>query len=308
MRPKEIVYLSFGSTANHVATHFWNTQQTYFDYSPHAPPPIVEHDVSFKAGLGTDGLDTYTPRTLLFDVREEFGALARINALYEESSEDAFDGETLETVPRVQPSAMADALTAPATATKHEGPPRYWSDFAQTPYHPKSLLHVAAPSLYGHSFLSSMGTDSLNPTFDTFAQGVRVAKAMEDEQQVMEDTLRWWAEDSDLLQGFQMTTSSSDAFAGFSHTYLQYVADEYPKSERHVALLGRAYEAKYQPYVTMNNILSLVHFYEQASMLVPIRMSGPTTDFLRPDWNSMYENSAVLAALFESATLPLRYV
>ena len=80
-RAQETVYLSFGTPANYVAAHFWNTQQSYFDYRSDAPPPLVEHDVSFKAGIGADGLDTYSPRAMLFDVREEFGALRRINAL-----------------------------------------------------------------------------------------------------------------------------------------------------------------------------------------------------------------------------------
>ena len=91
MSQKEIIYLSFGSIANHVSTHFWNEQQSYFSYD--APEregdrderdePLVDHDISFKAGRGVHGDDTYSPRAILFETQQEFGSLRKLNPLYE---------------------------------------------------------------------------------------------------------------------------------------------------------------------------------------------------------------------------------
>ena len=47
---KEIIYIQAGKFANHIGTHFWNAQQSYFTYGADAQDPIVNHDVSFREG------------------------------------------------------------------------------------------------------------------------------------------------------------------------------------------------------------------------------------------------------------------
>ncbi|PWY99132.1 tubulin nucleotide-binding domain-like protein [Testicularia cyperi] len=101
MSQREIVYLSFGSFSNHISTHFWNEQESYFTYDHNAPQssnvdrasddntddePLLDHDISFKAGQNLQGQDTYNPRTLIFEVQQEFGSLRKLNALH-----DSFD-------------------------------------------------------------------------------------------------------------------------------------------------------------------------------------------------------------------------
>jgi hypothetical protein len=47
---KEIIYVQAGNTSNHIGTHFWNTQQSYFTYSEDKEV-LVDHDVSFREGV-----------------------------------------------------------------------------------------------------------------------------------------------------------------------------------------------------------------------------------------------------------------
>lgn len=47
---KEIIYVQAGRLANHIGTHFWNTQESYFTYGEDEEPD-VDHDVSFREGL-----------------------------------------------------------------------------------------------------------------------------------------------------------------------------------------------------------------------------------------------------------------
>ncbi|KAH9822809.1 protein dml1 [Teratosphaeria destructans] len=88
----EILTLQFGPQANYLGTHYWNTQESYFTYAGQADSPI-DHDVSFRAGIGADGHDTYTPRTLIYDLKGAFGTLRRENALYEVQQGGEPDGE-----------------------------------------------------------------------------------------------------------------------------------------------------------------------------------------------------------------------
>ena len=49
-RMKEILYLQLGNISNHIGTHFWNTQESYFTYDEDEDP-YVNHDISFREGL-----------------------------------------------------------------------------------------------------------------------------------------------------------------------------------------------------------------------------------------------------------------
>jgi len=98
----EIISLQLGQRANYLATHFWNTQvrnspsiapvlgvladkllqESYFTYSSDQES-LVDHDIHFRPGIGADGTETFTPRTLIYDLKGGFGSLRKINALYE---------------------------------------------------------------------------------------------------------------------------------------------------------------------------------------------------------------------------------
>lgn len=49
----------------------------------------MDHDIHFRPGIGADGSETYTPRTLIYDLKGGFGTLRRLNALYEAVNEEA---------------------------------------------------------------------------------------------------------------------------------------------------------------------------------------------------------------------------
>ncbi|WFD33394.1 mtDNA inheritance, partitioning of the mitochondrial organelle [Malassezia cuniculi] len=349
---REAVHLSFG-WANYVATHFWNAQQSYFDYSRDAPEPIVEHDVSFIAGRGVGGVETYSPRALLFDLRNEFGSLRQISALYggleqdemrqswsgevhaqqaiapswyasvlekEDAGEEWDDQEqdqedhTQDHAPRpertgtgAETATTADAnLQKNATAHRHGRAIEYWSDYSRVFFHPRSLVHVASPSLSGTTFMQPMGSDVLQ--FSSYEQGHQVAVCMEHDQSVMDDNLRWLAEDSDLLQGFHIATSSFDGFSGYSNWYLSELAEEFPKTPRIAFAFSRAVRwenSSLQRISQMNNALALAAMAENA-LVVPVSPHGPVGPHATVDWTNAHQAAAVLAAHIETATLPTR--
>lgn len=82
----EILTLQLGHRANYVCTHFWNTQESYFS-SPSSSLPtlttsethvasqdeLVNHDIHWREGFDSAGRNTYTPRTLIYDLRGGFG-------------------------------------------------------------------------------------------------------------------------------------------------------------------------------------------------------------------------------------------
>jgi hypothetical protein len=50
------------------------------------PLSVVDHDVHFRAGIGAGGIETYLPRTVIYDVKGGFGSLKKESELYKAES------------------------------------------------------------------------------------------------------------------------------------------------------------------------------------------------------------------------------
>lgn len=70
----EILTVQLGHGANHLCTHFWNAQESYFTYATDEVSP-VDHDVHWRPGIGPAGEDTYAPRALIYDLKGGFGGM-----------------------------------------------------------------------------------------------------------------------------------------------------------------------------------------------------------------------------------------
>lgn len=84
----EILTLQFGHRANYLATHFWNTQESYFTYDDSQGLSPVNPNIHFRAGCGPKGEDTFTPRTLIYDLKGGFGSMRKGAGLYEDDGKD----------------------------------------------------------------------------------------------------------------------------------------------------------------------------------------------------------------------------
>lgn len=52
MSTKEILTLQFGHYPNYVGTHWWNIQESGFQYDPNPEfTPEIDHDVLYREGL-----------------------------------------------------------------------------------------------------------------------------------------------------------------------------------------------------------------------------------------------------------------
>ncbi|KAJ2845009.1 mtDNA inheritance, partitioning of the mitochondrial organelle [Coemansia erecta] len=65
---------------------------------------------------------------------------------------------------------------------------------------------------------------------NTFIEGQRVFVGEDSREEVLEGRFRAFAEECDLIQGFQVLADAYGGFAGYASAYLQRVREEYPKS------------------------------------------------------------------------------
>jgi hypothetical protein len=84
-----------------------NEQEANFEYGESGDKPVIDNDVNFRTGLAQGGVETYTPRALIYDLKGSiilellmkggFGSMRKYNELYEQYSD--VDPEWYETSP-----------------------------------------------------------------------------------------------------------------------------------------------------------------------------------------------------------------
>ena len=294
----EILTLQFGSHANHLGTHYWNTQESYFTYPP-APPSSIDHDKSFRPGLSPNGEETYSPRTLIYDLKGAFGTLRRENALYELSQQDYGNAVPMR-LPTIEPSAYQLALDAgappPSLTTETV---RYWSDYNHLFFHPRSLVQ-----------LNEYALNSTLMPFERWSNGEELFANLDREHDLLDRDLRPWLEECDQLQGIQVFTGTDDAWGGFAAGYLERLADELGKGSRWIFGLqqsGQGETRAKQGLRAQNAALSLRSFNDSASLYVPLTsLPRALPGYVKMNGRSAWHTSALQAALVESLTLPTR--
>ncbi|KAF2766345.1 tubulin nucleotide-binding domain-like protein [Teratosphaeria nubilosa] len=301
----EILTLQFGQQANYLGTHYWNTQESYFTYAGQEASP-VDHDISFRAGIGADGHDTYTPRTLIYDLKGAFGTLRRENALYDVQSGGGRDGDgggwggaTVPLrLPPVTPSRYQVALEQggdlPTLTTETI---RFWSDYNHLFYHPRSIVQL-------HEY----EVQSQLMPFERWSAGEEFFGSLDREHDLLDRDLRPWLEECDQLQGMQVLTGWDDAWGGFAARYLERIADELGKGCRWVyGLSGAGRGLRERRGKAEAAVRSLVEFQGSASMVVPLHgCPGVLPRYVRVDAGSRWHTSALQAVLVESVSLPMR--
>ena len=71
----ELITLQLGNYSNFVGTHWWNIQESSFNYDDQSSDEKSEFnpDVTFREGLNLRRQVTYTPRVVFVDLKKNFG-------------------------------------------------------------------------------------------------------------------------------------------------------------------------------------------------------------------------------------------
>ena len=301
----EIVTLQFGQQANYIGTHYWNIQESYFTYAGQEDSP-VDHDVSFRPGIGADGSDTYTPRTVIYDLKGGFGTLRRENALYElqqqanPAQSGPWSGSTVPLqLPAIAPSSYQQALdlgTQPPELTTETV--RFWSDYNHVFYHPRSIVQLSEYEL----------NSSIRP-FEKWHTGDELFADLDREYDLLDRDLRPFLEECDQLQGIQIFTEIDGAWGGFTARYLERISDELGKGSRWVfGNTHKRHNARERQMLQIANFAQSLYAVDgSASLLAPMSMSsGQLPTYLSLDTSNPWHLSAVQTAMIESVTLPSR--
>ncbi|KAJ5578683.1 uncharacterized protein N7459_007647 [Penicillium hispanicum] len=300
----EIVTVQLGQRANYLATHFWNLQESYFTYNEGEESPI-DHDVHFRPGVGADGSETYTPRTVVYDLKGGFGTLRKYNALYE-MTEDPVAGRGLwdgqEVVQKQTPIAQSDyqksldqGTSAPRLTSETV---RYWSDYNRVFYHPRSIVQ-----------LNEYELNSQIMPFEDWNVGEELFNDLDKEHDLLDRDVRAFAEECDQLRALQIFTGADDAWGGFAARYIDRLRDEYGKKSIWVWAIedGTKMQRHRQLKKDTNKAKSLYSISPQSTLYVPIvDIPQKLPGYLHVDRQSEWQSSALISSALETVTLPSR--
>ncbi|KIW33030.1 protein DML1, variant [Cladophialophora immunda] len=300
----EIITLQLGTKSNYLATHFWNAQESYFTYSDYEEP-LVNSDIHFRPGLGSDGSETFTPRTIIYDLKGGFGTLRKFNALYDIPGDShpapgLWDGNTARRQEQaIEPSEYQKNLDLGLPTTQlHASDVRYWSDFNRVFYHPRSIVQLNEYEL----------NSQLMP-FENWSAGEDLFESLDKEFDLLDRDVRPFVEECDQVQGFQFFTAADDAWGGFAAKYVDNVRDEFGKTSIWVWGIedGSRVTREKQSARACNAAKTLQSIGQQASAYV--RLAAPPSilpRYVNVDSGSDWVSAALLCAGIESVTLPTR--
>lgn len=353
MSAREVVTIQIGSYSNYVGAHWWNLQESSFVYDPQhfaAFPKEVNHDVLFREGKTVTGQVTYTPRLVLFDLSHSLGSLRREGTLYSVDTEESINwiGDvTLHETPKEKKNAFLADLEedtnedgdeqnimdpddvdcaqkqeerslncAPVKQTDAvfgktlynlDSEVKVWSDYLRTAFHPRTI----------HMLQSYQHNDPEQP-FNVFGMGQQAVKDRTVWDQI-EDRMRYFTEECDLLQGFQIFLDCYDGFSGVGTSVLSFLADEYSAKSRFTFAVTPTIvsdkTARDRSCRIINSALSLYHGSELGSLYLPLSLSSTlwksignsvTLPYLDYKADLDYHSSAILAASVDTMTLPYR--
>lgn len=322
-------------------------------YEPHILtefPKEVNHDVLFREGRNLRGEVTFTPRLVLLDLNNSQGSLKREGTLYHDDAEEdvRWVGDvTLHQAPAVKKNQFLqdleqderlalnemeydddvkrpdgrdnDETLEPDACLKLEekvfGHMTYnldndvhvWSDFLRTGLHPRSI-HLLQD--YHH--------DNPEQPFNIFGVGQQVCSDRS-QWDIIEDRIRYFTEECDLLQGFQILLDNYNAFGGIAASVLSYLSDEFSTKSRLSFAVTPAcpsdQTAADRSARILNSALSLYQCFGDSSLYVPLSLAstvwksvGPPVHLPHVDYNASldYHTSAILAASLDTMTMPYR--
>ncbi|KAF9989177.1 mtDNA inheritance, partitioning of the mitochondrial organelle [Mortierella antarctica] len=306
----EIVTLQFGHYANFVGTHFWNTQEAHFNYQQpgdeeETKPELVNHDCLYRVGMTSKGVETYTPRALIYDLKGGFGSIKKYKLYdsepaqgqYNQMQDLTWDPSHMETFQEQEYKRSAyqqhleDEEMGLATEAEEDdvelNATRTWSDFNRVYFHPKSMITIS-----GYQMNSEF------MPFDVFSYG-RAAF-------------------TDTEKGFQVLADVLNGWGGYASSYLEQLREDFPKAT--IVTYGlsddqmrRTSTMKERQIGAVNETLAMTNLSTLSSLYVPVR--APTASQraadgwsknIRIDTSNRYHTSAFISAGIDSALLPCR--
>lgn len=338
----EIIHLSLSAQSNHLTTHFYNAQESYFVFDERdvATKSHVDPTILFRAGVATDRrTPTFTPRALIWDMRGGYGSLKRSNGLYSDDYTNQSNAElsnvweqgstplsvikedqvALSEYQRALDTGVEVLENAAKLSTQNT---RYWSDYVNIYFNPKSFNQLANWEYDPVKFPQGKprGEEPSNGRkFLDYEVGVTEFKDLNvaSEDSYLETVFRPAIEECDSLNGVTIYTETDSAWGGFSSKVLEELREDYiPKSPvftwgiydnnlgaqiDHTTSFKNIKQSRQQ---VLSRIKTTMALARESTLFIPIsRPQVPTTVLPNFDPTSNWHSTALFSLPVETMSL-----
>ncbi|CCH41020.1 Tubulin beta-1 chain [Wickerhamomyces ciferrii] len=304
----EVINISLSPQANHLATHFYNTQESYIDYSQSITKSPNDPDVHFKPTLSYDkSSSNYTPRALIWDFKGGFGSLGQFE--YYQSANNDQDGnndewtgtiEQISSRPKINKSEYQIALdNGQHLPPLNNDSTKYWTDYSRVLFQPNSYNELHNWEYDPVEFPEGRLSLGQERKFEGYEVGVSEWKEDGKGIEFLENKYRNMLENCDGLEGLNIISELDSSWGGFSSELLRDIKDDYnPKTT--IFTWGN-YNGKRLEQLGNREILSRIRTFlelqRNSSIFIP--MSTPQSLPSSIDPSSLWQTSALKSLVFE---------
>ena len=176
---------------------------------------------------------------------------------------------------------------------------RYWSDYNRVYLHPRSIVQLNEHDLNSNVL-----------PFERYETGEEVFQNLSRDDDILDRDVRLFAEECDLMQGFQVFASNDDAWGGFTSRYIEALRDDYGKIPIWTWSISETQNQgsrAAQALRSLNTAKTVSELATLDSFHVPLSID-PTSlpASVQLDEGSLWCTSGLLSAAVESMTLPTR--
>lgn len=300
----EVINISLSQRANHLSTHFYNSQESQLDYTKSVSKAENDPNVFFKPTLSRDKTTiNYNPRALIWDLKGGFGALGQFEYFQAEDEDDDWQGNTQSMArDRIPKSAYQKALDnyekVPDLDTSNT---LYWTDYSRVLYEPKAYNELSNwevdPKNYPKGRLS-LGQER---EFVDYQVGVKEWKNDSVGVNFLEDKYRISLEEADSLIGLNVVSDVDSAWGGFTAEMLHELRDDYnPKNSIFTWGIFNGRELKaLSGEECLSRIRTFLELQRSSSLFIPLCTPKALPDSLNINRSSHWQTSALQTLVFE---------
>ena len=276
----------------------------------------------------------YTPRTIIFATQGSEGDIT--SNVYDSSSNKQTNqhqnnnnnNHTIYTwnndINIIQQPKTTPIIDKNNNKTKNRSNCTFWSDYLLPKLHDKSLFVLDGIHHYSTPFYSySTGYDLLNC-------GTSTSNELSES---IDDRIRWFVENCDWFQGFQIFSSAYDSFSGLLPTLINTIHDDYNNkcillydcnpstiTKHKINMYGTDYCSNKSSFDTMNkrfklnSIVSMAQIWNEVSNIIPIsvdhwtRTSQQTKNNNNLLTNNKFYNTSIIGSCLHHYTNSVRLI
>jgi len=328
---REIITLQLGSAANYVGTHFWNSLENKINRikeenkdnnqsSDANDKDFQDVNIFYKTGFSLKREETYSPRLLIMELKGGLNSIKNSNPFYQptvdfsalkndvsqlwpgriETYENEIDEKsTFQKIienPNFEYQKLFNSGYNSKSLELNENTVKSWTDYNISYYHPKTTIE-----------LSEYNVNDETTPFGSFSCGEELYTSGYYGEIILDDNLRFFLEDCDQLQGFQLICETNSAFSGFASKLIEEINDEF--GHHSVLIYGVENKEENTILSRINKSLCMNAFNESSLLYIPLEITNTTANnfwskYYSANVNSLYHSSAIYSAAIESVSLP----